>query len=122
MTKLEIYNSIVKWQMEAGESFLDYFDGDFNAVSFMMWCRGREYVTVEQFNLWEKAYIGGEDEADEAQSLVHDCHGENIPYAVVSEENWTEEGQKRAFMILAEFISESVIYQERLHEFLGENK
>ena len=121
MTKLEAYNAIVKWQMEAGESFLDYFEGDFNAVSFMMWCRGREHITVEQFNLWEKAYINKEDEAYDAQSLAHDCHGDNLPYAVVSEENWTEEGQERAFMILAEFISESVIYQKRLNEFLEDN-
>lgn len=120
MTKLEIYNAIVNWQMEAGESFLDYFDGDFNAVSYMMWCRGRNYITVEQFNLWEEAYINGEDEADEAQSLVY-CDNEILPYAVVSAEQWTEEGQKFAFMILAEFISESVIYKNRLNKFLEEN-
>ncbi|AXQ67699.1 hypothetical protein KIOSHI_22 [Bacillus phage Kioshi] len=120
MDKQEIYGKIVAWQMEAGEDFLDYFDGDLRAGSYMMWCRGKGYITIEQLNLWEKA-----DDFDSgcATAYVHDCgnYGEPIPYAVVSEEDWTEEGQEKAYMILAEFISESVTYQHRLQKFLEEN-
>ncbi|UXQ88884.1 hypothetical protein Thu_24 [Bacillus phage Thurquoise] len=120
MDKQEIYDKIVAWQMDAGEDFLDYFDGDLVPGSFMMWCRGKGYITIEQLNLWE--------EDDDASSMwatryVHDCgnSGEPIPYAVVSEEDWTEEGQEKAYMILAEFISESVTYKIRLQEFLEDN-
>jgi len=118
MNKQEIYDSIVNWQMEAGEDFLDYFDSDLKAGSYMIWCLGRGHITVEQFNLWEEdsSYY-----SDWASHYVHNCHGEDIPYSVVSEEDWTEEGQEKAYMILAEFISESVTYQKRLKEFLEEN-
>lgn len=121
MNKQEIYEAIVNWQMDAGEDFLDYFDGDLRAVSFMMWCRGKGYLTIDQFNLWEEAMNNDNDEAEQATSIVHNCHGDNIPYAVVSEEDWTEVGQEKAYMILAEFISESIIYQKRFKEFLKEN-
>ncbi|QFP93414.1 UNVERIFIED_ORG: hypothetical protein Xoosp15_149 [Xanthomonas phage Xoo-sp15] len=120
MDKQEIYDRIVLWQLEAGEDFLDYFDGDLRAGSFMMWCRGKGYITIEQLNLWE------EDDnysSECATRYVHDCghSGKPIPYAVVSEPDWTEAGQEKAYMILAEFISESVTYKNRLQIFLEEN-
>ncbi|AFQ96347.1 hypothetical protein [Bacillus phage vB_BceM_Bc431v3] len=120
MNKQEIYDKIVAWQMEAGEDFLDYFDSSLTPGSFMMWCRGKGYITIEQMNLWEN---DTSPESMWASHYVHDCgnSGEPIPYAVVSEEDWTESGQYKAYMILAEFISESVTYQYLLKTFLEEN-
>jgi hypothetical protein len=104
--------------MEAGEDFLDYFNSDFRAVSFMCWARGKGYITVEQFNKWE------DDKSSESMDMsvcVHDCHGHGKGYAVVCEEDWTEEGQEKAYMILAEFFSESVTYQRKFKTFIEEN-
>jgi len=121
MTKEEIYQAMVDWQMDAGEDFLDYFDSSLNAISFMCWARGKGYITIEQFNLWEGEYKGDFSEAAWATRYVHSFDGEQIEYAVVSEEDWTEEGQEKAYGILAEFISESVSYQRKFKEFLEEN-
>lgn len=120
MNKQEIYEKMIAWQMDAGEDFLDYFDSDLNGINFMFWARGKGYITVEQLNLWEVA-IDINDSALYASTYVHDCYGEGVPYAIVSEEDWTEEGQEKAFGILAEFISESITYIKRFKVFLEEN-
>lgn len=119
--KQEIYEAMVNWQMDAGEDFLDYFDGDMNAISFMCWARGKGYISIEQFNMWEEAYNGDFSEAGWATRYVHNCHGEEPGYAVVNEEDWTEEGQEKAYGILAEFISESKSYQLKFNNFLKDN-
>ncbi|AHN66505.1 hypothetical protein Bcp1_028 [Bacillus phage Bcp1] len=120
MDKQEIYDKIVAWQMEAGEDFLDYFDTYLKPGSFMMWCRGKGYITIEQMNLWEDCE---DTDSMYATNYVHDCgnYGEPVPYAVVSEEDWTEAGQYKAYMILAEFISESSTYRRQFKKFLENN-
>lgn len=104
----------------AGEDFLDYFDGNFNSTSFMFWARGKNYISVEQLNLWEKASRDVNSLMSDSTKVIYSCY-EELAYAVVSEEDWTQEGQDKAYRIFAEFISESVIYQDRLREFIQEN-
>lgn len=118
MTSEEVFWKILAWEENAGESFLDYFDGNLNPVSFMMWARGRKYLTDKQFRAWERALGAGAFEAESAMSYVYDSSGYEIPYAVVSEPDWTAEGENKAYMILAEFISGSITYEHRLVEFL----
>lgn len=123
MNKQEIYDKIVDWQMEAGEDFLDYFDSDLNIPNYMFWCLGKGYITADRFHNWEIAMKRGDYEAEWATSVVHSCHGDEDTkgYAVVWEEDWTEEGQEKAYGYLAEFMSESLTYQRRLQRFLEEN-
>jgi hypothetical protein len=119
MTKEEIYDLIIEWQIEAGEDFLDYFDSYFRVVSFMCWARGKGYIAIEQFNKWEE---DNDSDSDYMSVCVHDCHGHDKGYAVVCEEGWTKKGQEKAYMILAEFFSESATYQKRFKKFLEENE
>jgi hypothetical protein len=118
MSREEICQAMIDWQIVAGEDFLDYFDGDVNISNLMCWARGKGYLTIEQFNQWEQ------DDSFESLWLtcvVHDCGGYDKPYSFVREEEWTEEGQEKAYTLLAEFISESITYQERFQRFLRDN-
>lgn len=106
MTKEEIFEKILEWEGEVEESFVDYFDSYMYAVSFMFWCRGKGYVTVESFNEWEEKFKNNDIFADDANDYVFN-------YGLPEHENWQE-----SYKILAEFISESAIYTQRLKEFL----
>jgi hypothetical protein len=110
-TKEFIYGEIINWEMDAGESFLDYFDSHMNAYNIMFWIRGKGYITTENFHKWEeemkkeKFPLGVQDYLSDPEDS----------YGIIK--TW-EEG----IMIVAEFISESIIYQQRLNKFLEENK
>ena len=121
MDNKTIYHMMVNWEIEAGEDFLDYFDGSFNPVSFMFWARGKDYISIEQLNEWEEAYKENDLHAVTAMNIVHNCHGDNIPFAIVSEDEWTADGQAKAYLIFAEFINESKVYQRRFFQFLSSN-
>jgi hypothetical protein len=118
LDKQKIFELINEWEQEAGESFTDYFSGHVNASSFIMWALGRRYITPQQFNLWEDALTKRELEATCFNYYLYSHYGDKVPFACVEEEDWTEEGQDKAYMIFAEFVSESKIYQKRLTEFL----
>lgn len=122
MRKEEIFKAINEWQMDAGEDFLDYFDGSFNAVSFMFWARGKGYISTAQLNLWEEEKEKPLNDAD-TMKVIYDCDVEegDFSYSVVSSEDWIQEYQDTAYGIFAEFVSESITYQKRLKEFLEEN-
>lgn len=115
MEKQEIFDKIVEWESEAGESFLDRFDGYLRANNFMFWCMGRRYISKENFGLWETDWRKNELEADCANYYV--C-SEDTPYAIIkSEDDWD-----KAHLIVAEFISESPTYIRRFKEFLKEGE
>lgn len=115
MNKIEIYDLIVNWEKDAGEDFIDRFDSNIVVPNYMMWCLGRGYLSTYKFNLWEQAVIRGECWADFATSVVY---SDSEEYAVVYEEEMTEDGHYVALHLLAEFISESIIYQQKLKDFL----
>lgn len=118
MTKDEIYYAITNWQMEAGEDFCDYFESNFNAANFMFWCHAKGYISTDKFNRWEEAMADKNDwNADDMRSVVQS----DEPYALVSEDDWTETGEELAYGTLAEFFEKSITYQRRLQEFLEEN-
>jgi hypothetical protein len=122
MNKQEIYESVMEWQMEAGESFTDYFNSDIHPLTYMSWCLGRGYLSPEKYNMWAKAYRKNELEATDPNYFVYNEYGdEDAMFAVVVSEDFNEEDFEKAFRILAEFISEIDIYQDRLKRFLADN-
>lgn len=118
MTKEEIFKLIREWEMNAGESFTDYFGSDMNELTFMTWCFGKGYINREQYNLWVKNMHTLE--GNDANYYVYNGYGEDVPWAVISSD-WNEEDFEKAYMVLAEFISEIDAYQIRLKKFLEEN-
>lgn len=111
MSKEYYYGKIIDWEMEAGESFLDYFDSDMNAFNIMFWIRGKGYITQENFNKWE------EDMMHRSFTLgVQDyLSNPEDSYGIIKE--W-----EAGIMIIAELISESTTYQKRLEKFLEDNQ
>lgn len=119
MNKQDVYEKIVGWEREHGESFLDRFDGYLRAGSFMFWSLGRGYIDKERFALWEADYNADELEADDANYYIMN---DEVPYALVdlAPGDYDEAKYEKAYEIVAEFISESPTYLERLDEFLNE--
>jgi hypothetical protein len=121
--QMEIYETIMTWQLDHGESLLDQ-GFDLRELTFMTWCLGRKYITPEQFNIWNKAWAVLELEAIDANYYVYNSDGvDEVPWAVVSSDEWNDEDYKKAYLILAEFISEMEVYQNRLNKFVkGEDE
>lgn len=118
MDKQEIFNKMIEFECEAGEDFFDQ-GFDLHPLTFMSWCLGRGYLTPEQYNLWAYDYRFDKlSSAHEPNDFVYDSDCLDVPYALFSESEWTEEGREKAYLIVAEFISEITVYQERLVEFL----
>lgn len=111
MEKQEILDMINQFEQNHGESFLDQ-GFNLNERTFMPWCLGKGYINRNQFNLW----VENMDtlEGCDANYYVYATNGEDVPWAVVSSEDWNEEDQQKAFTILAEFISEIDEYIKRL--------
>lgn len=120
MEKQQIFDAIVKFQHDHGEDFLDQ-GFNLDEKTFMTWCFGRKYITREQYNLWVDAYRHGQLEAIDANYYVYDWQGcKDVPWAVVITEDYEEEAWDKAFLILAEFISEIDVYIERLQKYVSE--
>jgi hypothetical protein len=110
-TSEQMYKDIRAWEMDAGESFLDYFDGSLNEANLLFWAMGKGYIGEEGFKVYEEEdVVSGDD-------IVYGCY----PYSIVKEgENgWKEEEYEKAMRILAEFLASSKTYQIRVDEFLS---
>lgn len=121
MDKEEIYEAIVAWEHDRGESFLDQ-GFDLNPLTFMTWCLGKGLLSPDRYNHWVVDWNRNKLEAIDANYFVYnsyDYHGE-VPFAVVSSEEWNDEDQEKAYRILAEFISQIDVYQKRFAEYIEE--
>lgn len=123
MNKEEILTKILEWEQEAGEDFTDYFGINIITPNYMFWCLAKEYITKDQFNLWEKDYSNKKLESDDPNYYIYNNESKHskIPYAIVSSDEWNEKDYYKAYSILAEFISQSITYQIKLKEFLEDN-
>lgn len=106
-----VYDRIREWEIDAGESFADYFESNVNISNFMFWCLGRGYLDVIKFQLWEDAKSDNDCFADFLTVVIDG--GEE--YSLVIDTEW-EKGE----MILAEFISESITYTHRFNQFMSD--
>lgn len=111
-TKEQMYKDIRNWEMDAGESFLDYFGSNLNESNLLFWAMGRGYIDEEGFKAWEK------DKYSSGDSIIY---GEE-PYSIVkeSDEDKDEDGYEKAMKILAEFLASSDTYQKRVGHFLSD--
>lgn len=120
-TAEEMMHDIRIWEVEAGEGFLDSFDGSFNEANFMFWCLGKGYTNTEKFNLWQESYennnhYGGEflfDEEEEFALIKEPVYSDG-------DEKW-EDAYNKAIYMLAEFLTSNNTYQRRADEFFIEN-
>lgn len=121
ITKELVHQKIREYEMDAGESF---YDGLFFIRSevFMAWCYGKGYLSKEKYNDFITAWQLNKLEAIDENYFVYNSEGEyGASFALVVEDDWTEEGQKKANLILGEWIEGSDVYTERFIEFMKEN-
>jgi hypothetical protein len=119
VTKEEIFKKMMDHQNDIGE---DILDGrlDIHPLTFMTWCLGRKYINKEKYNVWSRHYIEDDLEATDSNYYVYDAEDTSgTPYAVVYSKEWNEEDYHKAMMYLAEFISESEVYQKRLDDLIN---
>lgn len=121
ITKEFVHQKIREYEIEAGESF---FDGAFTVhpLTFMSWCLGRGHITPSQYDDWTDAYRSNELEGIDENYFIYNSQGKyGASFAPVVVDDWSEESQEKADLILGEFISESRVYRYRFIEFLKEN-
>lgn len=108
-TKEQMYNDIRAWEMDAGEDFLDYFDGSLNEWNLMFWALGKGYITEEQIQSYEKETIPS------TSFLLGD-----EDYSIVNEGQYNDfdDALEEAYMILADFLTSTDTYQKRVDNFL----
>lgn len=120
ITKELVHEKIREYELEAGESF---FDGAFTVhpLTFMSWCLGRKHITPEQYDDWTKAYIANDLEGIDENYFIYNSQGKyGASFAPVVVDDWTEESQEKADLILGEFICESKTYRNRFRKFMEE--
>ena len=117
-TKEEIYDAIISWEHDAGESFVDYFDGSLREGSYLFWCLGKGYITPEQFHAWEEDDMAFNNDivfGQEKYSVVQE------PEFVFNAREEFDQAYEKAMRILAEFLSLTNTYQYRVKKFFEEN-
>jgi len=121
MTTQEVFDAIIGYEHQVGESFLDRFGYNINAANFMFWAIGRGHIDVPKFKEWEHAFCNGELEADDPNYYVY-TDDEDVTFALVIDEDMKEETYHKAIRIVAQFISESSVYTRRLEDFLADKE
>ncbi len=115
MTTQELVDKIREWEVDAGESFNDYFTHDnvYN-ISWAFWLIGKGFVEhgnaiVEEHNKEGNTthYVGQEE--------LYEVHPEH------EDENWSEENYLKNVALVAEFLLATSIYRKRLKEWADDN-
>lgn len=109
----EMKKTIIDWEEDMGEDFLDYFNSYMNFPNLMFWAFGSGYISKAELNAWEADL---QSMASESELLLG---GEE--YSIVKEDDfelWLDAVDK-AYTILAEFLSSSTTYQRRVEEFVS---
>lgn len=96
------------WEMDAGESFTDYFMHDrVYAVSWAFWLAGKGYT-------------------DKANEIIHEvesgnkCIDQELLFYVVPNIDWTEEVNFQNILIWSDFLLATKTYVKRVTEFFNE--
>lgn len=116
---------IREWEQENGESFVDYFESNLKASTFMTWCYGKGYLSSGQYNEWLALYVAKDFEADCANYFVS-SYGNGNTWAVVQYDETCDESFEQSYdrecEILGEFINAIDVYKERFEKFISEGE
>lgn len=119
MNKEEMLKIIKDWEDEAGESFIDYFESNIKPITFMWWCKGKGYLDKYKMDLWIESYNNKTLEATCANYYIS---GYDVLFSIFpqtsedDDENYKQE--EKGLEVLAEFLTESDLYINRVKEFL----
>lgn len=116
MTKEELAKKIIEWEIEAGESFTDYFMHDrVKNLSWAFWLLGKGF-TEHALVIIRKMEKDGADAYQEQETLyeIYPEYDEN--------ENYSNDAHERNVMVWSEFLLSTDTYTKRIEEFLQENE
>jgi hypothetical protein len=117
-TKKKLIKSIRDWEVDAGESFKDYFLHDnVKALSWSFWLLGKGF-TEHALQLINKI---DEGKTYFDQEELFDIYPE-YTYDEVGNETWSDENYDKNVEIWAEFLIATKSYQKRVISFFKDNK
>lgn len=111
----ELVKKIRDWEMDAGESFYDYFAHDsINNVSWAFWLIGKGFK--EHGNAILEEHI---KENYVEQEELYNIYPE---YVGDSDHDWSEENYEKNLTIMVEFLLDTPIYTKRVMDWFEEQK
>lgn len=114
MDKKHIYKLIRNFEFEAGEDFIDQNEHIVNAKCILFWMFGKGYINGDKIKIY------GEDPNQNFIGLTDVLKGYEAPYSLFPYGECEEDCHFKAMEILAEFISECEMYQNRLMKIMNE--
>lgn len=119
-TAQELAEEMWELQSELGESLMDdAFGAEINPRTFMTWCYGKGYINRKQFNAFVEADANKKLEAQDMNYILI-SDDEDVIFTVVLTDRDNDEDEKKALLILAEFVLAIDVYMERWDKFVKE--
>ncbi len=114
MTEKELFDKIRDWEIDAGESFWDYFAHDnIRDNSWAFWLLGKGYTN--KANEIIGLILKGDKCID--QEVLYDVFPSSDPDG----SNWNEEKYNKNIMIMCEFLLATDYYKTKVLEWFNEN-
>lgn len=105
------------WEMDAGESFVDYFmDGRVNEINWAFWLLGKGHTATATFIINSKA--DGVKYLDQTEKF-HVHYNDDVSW-----DDWdaADAIYFKDFLIWAEFLLASKVYTDRINEWFSEQE
>lgn len=113
----EVYKIIRCWELDAGESFIEYFGDNFCGIDdneIMEWMLQKGYITEEKLSIFK--------ENDSKWKTISECmNGYEVDYALFPYGECDEEANFKSELIIAEYLIEKNKL-EKLEMFAFEGK
>lgn len=119
---VELVQKIREWEVDAGESFYDYFAHDnVNFVSWAFWLIGKGFTEhgnaiITEYRKEENTthYVGQEE--------LFDIYPEYVGKNKYGDPKFIEKNYLKNLTLLAEFLLATPVYTERVMKFFEEQK
>lgn len=117
-----IVDAIRFFEMEFGESFLEYNDIFSDSKKLMDFALENKYINKEKYDVWKTEYDNNNWEVDENFNLIFGEDAEYEPYCITyfdenSDVEYDEQYEKALFVYGALVCSDDVYFNKFIEEF-----
>jgi len=121
MTPQELVEKIRQWEVDAGESFNDYFAHDnISNISWAFWLIGKGFKEHGNAILAEHSKPGN-DLHYVGQEELYDIYPTYVGQNEYGDPKWIEENYEKNVLIMAEFLLDTPIYTKRVLDWFEKN-